>query len=190
MTILRMYGELPPDLEVELYHETSGETVKWAGRSSGVVERFQGWMLIGAGALFAIANLGGLAAALGVILDIIERGRAPAAETLIAAATGVILFAAGAAAALIGWRFLKSADRVVWAITDKRLLRIVAGGAQPTRSWRKPEILKVDRLNWSDPEKRCLAVTVKGRGRSNPVLMIIGPVDLEAAEAALGELEE
>jgi hypothetical protein len=44
-------------------------------------------------------------------------------------------------------------------------------------------------MNWDDPEKRVLAVTVRvSRGRSS-ILLIVGPVDLEAAERALEELE-
>ena len=190
MAILRMSDDLPPDLEVELHRETGGETVKWAGRASGFVEKFQGWMLVGAGAVFALLNIGGPAAALGEIIDLMERGRAPGADALLTA-VGLLFFGAGLAIALFGWRLLKSAERVVWAITNRRLLRIVASDAEPARSWRKADIRRVDRRSWSDPEKRCLAVTVKGRGRrSDPVLLIIGPVDLEAAESALAELDE
>lgn len=191
MAILRMSDDLPPDLEVELHRETSGETVKWAGRASGFVEKFQGWTLVGAGAVFALLNIGGPAAALGDIIDLVERGRAPGAVAFLAAGGGLLFFGAGLAIALFGWRFLKSAERVVWAVTNRRLLRIVASEDEPARSWRKADIRSVDRRSWSDPEKRCLAVTVKGRGRrSDPVLLIIGPVDLEAAESALAELDE
>lgn len=189
MAIIRLSGDLPPDLEVELYRETSGETVRWAGRSSGVVEKIQGWMLVAGGSVFALVNLGAPLAALGLVLDLAERGRVPTDGELISIAVGLLLFGAGVSIALLGWRFVKTAHQVIWAVTNRRLVRIVAGGAMPTQSWSKAEILNVNRLNWDDPAKRGLAVTVKGSGESNPVLIIIGPVDLEAAERALEQME-
>lgn len=190
MAILRMYGDLPPDLEVELYRLTTGEEVRWAGRSSGVIEKFQGWALFGVGALASLLNLGGPAAALGLLIDFVQRGRAPDPALLPVIASGLLFFIVGAAMAAVGWRFVKAADRVVWAITNKRLWRVVAGAKPSARSWTKNQILKVDRLNWTDDEKRGLTVTVKGRGQNNPVLIIIGPADLEAAELALAEMED
>lgn len=189
MVILRMFGDLPPDLEVELYRETSGETVRWSGRSSGLIERFQGWAIVGTGAVIALFNISGPASALGLLVDLAEKGRTPDFGGFIAVGVQLLFFGAGIAAALFGWRFIKSASQVVWAVTNRRLVRIVGGGAQPTQSWTRNQILKVDRMNWSDPGKRALVVTVEGRGENDPVLIIMGPVDLEAAESALAALE-
>lgn len=189
MAILRMYDDLSPDLTSALARETGGETVKWAGRSSGVIEKLQGWALVGGGAIFALANLGGPTAALGVVVDLLERGQAPGGGAIAAAGLHALLFVAGVALAIFGWLFVKSAAPVVWAVTNRRFLRIVAGGAQPTRAWLKPDILNIDEMNWSDPQTRCLSLRVRGGGHNDPVLMIIGPADLEAAERALDELE-
>lgn len=189
MVILRILGALPPDLEVELYRETSGETVLWSGRSSGLIEKFQGWAMVGAGSLFALFNLAGPAAALGFLVDLAERGRTPDIGAAAATIVGLVFFIFGVAMAAYGWRYLQSAENVVWAVTNRRLLRLVAGGAQPVRSWARDEIVKIDRINWTDPQKRALAVTVRGDGDSNPVLIIMGPTDLEAAERALTQME-
>ena len=189
MVILRMFGDLPPDLEVELYRQTSGETVKWAGRSSGVVERAQGWAMVAAGAVLALVNLSGPAAALGIAVDFAERARTPEIPYFLSVLGGVMFFAGGVAIAMFGWRFVQSANSVVWAVTNRRLLRIVADVEQATDSWTRSEILKVERLHWDDREKRGLAITIDGRGDNNPTLIILGPIDLEACERALAEME-
>ncbi|MEX0643718.1 MAG: hypothetical protein WD076_00285 [Parvularculaceae bacterium] len=189
MVILRLSGELPPEMEIELYRATSGETVKWAGRSSGVIEQLQGWVLVGVGAIFALANIAGPAAALGMIVNLAERGRAPDIDLLVSTLIGIAFFAGGVIAALFGWRFVTSAHQVIWAVTNRRLVRIVAGSGDEPRSWSKSDIVSVERMNWDDPEKRILAVAVKSSGRTNAVLLIVGPVDLEAAERALAEIE-
>lgn len=189
MVILRMSGDLPPEMEIELYRATSGETVKWAGRSSGVVEQLQGWLLVAAGSIFALFNIGGPASALGMLVNFAERGRAPDIDVLIAAGVGIAFFIGGVAVALFGWRFVQSAHQVIWAVTNRRLVRILAGSGEEPRSWSKSDIVSVERMNWDDPENRVLAVTVRtSRGR-NAILLIVGPVDLEAAERALEELE-
>jgi hypothetical protein len=190
MAILRMLGELPPDLESEVCRFAGGEAVKWSGRSSGFIEKFQGWALVVAGGIFALSNIGGPAAALGFLFDLIERGQTPGAGSLVSIGAGLARFLAGFALAIFGWRFLKSAEQVVWAITSRRFLRIIAGGEEKARAWLKRDILNVDRLGWTDPLRRCLAVRVRGDGDGDPVLIIVGPADLEAAEQALGELED
>ncbi len=190
MVILRMSGELPPEMEIELYRATSGETVKWAGRSSGVIEQLQGWVLVAVGAVFALLNIGGPAAALGMVVNFVERGRAPDIDLLISALVGIVFFTGGVVVAMMGWRFVQSAHRVIWAVTNKRLLRIVAGSGDEPRSWSKSDIVSVERMNWDDPEKRVLAVGVRTSRRGTAILLILGPVDLEAAERALEELED
>jgi hypothetical protein len=189
MVILRLSGDLPPEMEIELYRATSGETVKWAGRSSGAVEQLQGWLLVAVGAIFALVNIDGPAGALGMLINLAERGRSPDSDLMVAAGAGMGFFIFGAVLAFYGWRYIQSADQIIWAVTNRRLLRIVAGSGDEPRSWTKSDIVSVERMNWEDPEKRVLAVTVRvSRGRSS-ILLIVGPVDLEAAERALGELE-
>lgn len=190
MAILRMLGELPPDLSGEVSRIAGGETIKWSGRSSGLVEKFQGGALVAAGIIFALFNIGGPAAAFGLCLDLIERGRAPFAGSLLSTGAMLVYFIAGLGLAYFGWRFLKSAERIVWAITSRRFLRIVADGEAEARAWLKRDILNVDRLGWTDPQRRCLAVRVRGEGGADPVLIVVGPTDLEAAENALSELED
>jgi hypothetical protein len=190
MAILRMFGDLPPDFEVELYRETSGEQVNWSGRSSGVIEKLQGWAVVGAGAIFALVNIGGPAAALGVLVDLIERGRTADIGAHAATAGGLLLFAGGVAIAAIGWRLVQSSERVVWAITNKRLIRLVIGPTPQTRSWTKSEIVKVERINWTDPATQALTVTVRARRNDTATFIIVGPADLEAAEAAFAAMED
>lgn len=189
MAILRLTGELPPEMEIDLYRATSGETVKWAGRSSGVIEQLQGWVLVGVGAIFALFNISGPAAALGMIVNLAERGRAPEIDALIAAGANILFFIGGVAIAMFGWRFVQSAHQVIWAITNKRLLRIISGSGGEPRSWSKGDIVSVERMNWSDAEKRGLAVTVRTSRKNASILLIVGPVDLDAAEQALAEME-
>lgn len=185
MAVVRLAGGLPPDLEVELYRETSGESVAWAGRSSGIVEKIQGAGVMVGGAVLALANLGGPLAVLGLLVDLAERGQWPSGG-YIGIFWGVVGFIAGVLIARLGWRFFASARDVIWAVTDRRLVRIVAGGKLPTRSWGPDEIAGVERLNWDEPQRRGLAVSVKRRrGSGEMTLIIVGPVDLDAAERAL-----
>lgn len=190
MAILRMLDELPPDLSGEVSRVAGRETVKWSGRSSGVVEKFQGWVLVVAGGVFALFNIGGPTAALGLCLDLIERGRAPLAGSLLSIGVMLVCFLAGLALAFFGWRFLKSAEQIVWAVTSRRFLRIIADGETEARAWLKRDILNIDRLGWTDPQRRCLAVRVRGDGGADPVLIIVGPADLDAAERAFDGLED
>jgi hypothetical protein len=185
MAVVRLAGGLPPDLEVELFRETSGEAVAWAGRSSGIVEKIQGAAVMAAGAVFALVNLGGPFGVIGLLIDFIERGQWPSGGYA-GLFWSLVGFAAGLFIARLGWRFFASARDVIWAVTDRRLVRIVAGGKLPTRSWGPAEIVGVERLNWDEPQRRGLAVTVRRRrGSGEMTLIIVGPGDLDAAERAL-----
>lgn len=189
MAVVRLAGGLPPDLEVELFRETSGEVVAWAGRSSGVVEKIQGAAVMAAGVLLALANLAGPLAIIGLLVDLAERGQWPTGG-YVHIFWGLVGFLAGLLIARLGWRFFRSARDVIWAVTDRRLVRIVAGGKIPTRSWGPEEIVGIERLNWDEPARRGLAVTVKRRrGSGEMTLIIVGPGDLDAAERALTELK-
>lgn len=189
MIILRL-APLPPDLEVELYRSTSGETVKWSGVSSGLIERVQGWTIVGAGLLVALAGLGDFLMALGLLNDMLADPAEAGIGGLAAVAMLSAFFVLGLAIAAWGWRFVARADRVVWAVTNRRLIRLVADGASAPQSWTKGEIRDVRRVNWDEPQKRGLAVTVRGPNDSDLVLFILGPDDLERAEKALAELED
>lgn len=189
MAVVRLAGGLPPDLEVELYRETSGETVLWAGRSSGIVEKIQGYAVLGAGVFFALVNLSGPLAVIGLFIDLVQRGHWPSGG-FIPIFWGVVAFAAGLFIARIGWRYVQTAKDVIWAVTDQRFVRIVAGGQLPTRSWAPADILEIERLNWDEPKRRGLLIKVKSRrGSSEMTLIIVGPADLDAAERALNALK-
>lgn len=189
MIILRL-APLPPDLEVELYRSTSGETVKWSGVSSGLIERVQGWTIVGAGLLVALAGLGDFLMALDLLGDMAADPAEAGIGDLIGVAILSGFFILGLAVAVWGWRFVAKADRVVWAVTNRRLIRLAADGVSQPESWTRRDIRDVRRMNWDEPQKRGLAVTVRGRGDSDLVLFILGPDDLERAEKALAELED
>ncbi|NJM35544.1 MAG: hypothetical protein HC850_13545 [Rhodomicrobium sp.] len=188
MIILRL-APLPPELEVELYRQTSGETVKWAGVSNGLVERIQGWAIIAGGVILAMFNVESFLNALAAAGELLGAGARISFGDVIEIAAGVAFFLTGVGVAIFGWRFILAADKVIWAVTNRRLVRVIADGKSEPRSWMKRDIVKVDRMNWEDAEKRGLAITVHGKGENDPVLFIFGPPDLEAAEKALAELE-
>ncbi|MEL7028375.1 MAG: hypothetical protein AAGL49_04015 [Pseudomonadota bacterium] len=177
---------LPPDMEAALYRATAGEQVRWSGRSSGIAERAQGAMLMAVGVIVAVINVG---PALELWLNPDAGGEE---ARLIAGLSALFFLLGGGALAVYGWRFYRSATRIVWAVTNKRLWRIVVDGVQAPKSaqaWTKAEILKVEKLTWRNG-RTGLAVTVAGRGESDPTLFIIGPSDIEAAERALSQMED
>lgn len=187
MAILRVTGDISPALQIELQRETEGESVNWAGRALSLSDRLQGWAIVAGGAIFALANAGGPLAALGLGLDLVERGRLPVAgygQMLF----GVIGFAAGIAIAVFGWRAAGATRPVLWAVTDKRLLRLIAGAGEPASSWSRKEILSAERLNWDVPVKRALALTVRAKKDRSIGVTLVGPADLEAADRAITNL--
>jgi hypothetical protein len=184
MTVVRLSQGLPPDLEAELYRETSGETVRWAGQASGLVEKIHGYAMAAAGLFVSVLNLGGPLGVLGLAADLVQRGRLPNGGYGIIF-IGILGFAGGLFVARFGWRYVKLARHIVWAVTDKRLLRLVGGGALPTVSWSADQILAVERLNWDEPSRRGLAITAKGATGREVTLIVFGPADLDRAEAAL-----
>jgi len=180
-----MVERLPPDMEAAVYHATAGEEVRWAGRSSGEAERAQGWIMIGAGALVALVNL----APAVEFFAAPERPREDGA--LVEALSALFFFLGGGALAVYGWRFQRAAGRLVWAITNRRLWRIVVGAVQAPRSvrtWTKAQILRVERFHWRGG-KEGLSVTVMGSGDNDPTLFIMGPEDIAGAERALALME-
>lgn len=187
MGIVRLASDLPPDVEVELKKETAGETVKWAGRASHFAEKIEGWIIILVGLGIAVANIGGPLALIGVLADFAERGQLPNGGYGMIGA-GVLAFSAGAAIAMMGLRFINSARPIVWAITESRLVRLIGGADGVVRSWNGPDILHIERLNWDEPPRRALAITARGHKRGEVAVVMVGKVDLEAADRALGEL--
>jgi hypothetical protein len=185
MGIVRLAADLPQELENELRRETSGETLKWAGRAAGGPEGVEGLVVIVAGVLIAMYNLPGVFAAIGMLIDLTELGRSPAGGYG-AMGGALIAFFAGAALIALGLRFLATARRAVWAITDARMLRLIGG--KDCCEWRSDDILDVRRLNWDDPRRRALAVTAR-EGRGDMGLVMTGKADLEAADRALAELK-
>jgi hypothetical protein len=185
MGIICVADDLPPELASELDRETAGETLKWAGRSVGGPERSEGFAVIAAGALIVALNAPGVAAALGTLLNLAERGQLPAGGYGSVGAS-LIAFFAGIALILLGLRFLAVARRTIWAITDARLLRMIAG-RDACCDWRKDDILEIRRLNWDDASRRALAVTAR-EGRGDFRLIMTGRADLESADRALVEM--
>lgn len=185
MGMVRLAGDLSPDLQSELNREIAGETLKWAGRAAGGPERAEGFAVIVAGALITGLNLQGFLNALGALIDFVELGRLPAGGYG-AFGASLLAFFAGLALVAFGLRFLAGSRRTVWAITDARMLRVIAG-RDACCDWKKGDILDVRRLNWEDPARRALAVTAR-EGRGDMGLVMTGKADLEAADRALAEL--
>ena len=180
---------LPGDIEIDLYRISEGEPIRWQGLSSGAVERAQGLAIIAGAVVVAAVTAPGAVEGL-ADLDRVARGLGSILDAL----TGLVsLSGAFVAAGLawFGWRTVRTADRVAWAVTTKRLIRMVGGEADKARSWRKDDIVSVKRADTG--KAASLAVTVRGgyrRGRRrNRTLVIIGPTDLDAAEQALAALE-
>ncbi|MEM9749867.1 MAG: hypothetical protein AAF869_02845 [Pseudomonadota bacterium] len=184
---MRWFSRLPPDMEAAVYRETAGETVKWTGRSSGETERGQGWIMMGAGGVVALANLAPALLAISALLGWIFGGGKLTSDD-VSAISGLFFFAAGVGLAVFGWRLQASAERVVWAVTNIRLWRIVANGVTGPRivqSWTRGEILNVKRITWRSGQQ-ALQITVRQRGGDeDPTYYIVGPSDLDAATEAL-----
>ncbi len=188
MSIERVFAELTPRLADALGRESAGETVKWAGRNPGLGDRIQGFAVVSAGAALALANLGGPLSAVGLLVDLIERGRMPSGGYA-AIGLGALGFIAGLALAWLGWRSVRASRDVAWAVTDRRLLRIVDGdiGAQV---WRRRDLSDLERLNWNEPKRRAFAMTARCHPECELRLILTGPADIPAAEAAVRELAD
>lgn len=182
---------LPGEYEIDLYRIANGEPIKWFGMASGEVDRVQGLALVAAAAAMALASTGVAMSGAAELIGWLRRGGAEFDVGLIFAALSLLGVLGAAGVALLGVKFLKDAKRVVWAVTTKRLIRMVGGEADKARSWRKDAIRKVERLKWRSSAREGLAVSVVSRRRGDAVsvLVILGPGDLDAAEKALGELE-
>lgn len=181
---------LPGDLEIDLYRISNGEPIRWSGLSSGQAEKVQGAVLMGAGGLMALVTGPGAFSHLLQFASQPDRGMASlpidALFLLISCAPAV----AALAIAYFGWRTYRTAGRVAWAVTTKRLIRMIGGEADRAQSWPKAEILKYERMAFGNPPTEALVVTVRGRGRRREaVLRIMGPSDLADAERALAALE-
>lgn len=183
---------LPGALEIDLYRISNGEPIRWHGLASGVVERTQGAAIMTIAAGIALLTL---PQALQVVFDIMpllnpkEGGQDVAGFGVFTG--GAFLMGLGAFG--LGWRMFQSANRIIWAVTSKRLIRMVGGQSDHARFWGKSDIVKVERLKWSTRKIEGLAVTVRnknGRSREESTLIIIGPPDLGAAEHALAALED
>ncbi|MEQ1930767.1 MAG: hypothetical protein ABL957_09560 [Parvularculaceae bacterium] len=185
MSVVRLAGDLPPELESELRNETAGETLKWAGRTTGSPEQLEGIAVIAAGAAIALMNAPGILSIVGMLIDFAGRGQIPAGGYGPIGASALAFFA-GLALVVLGLRLMSVSRRTVWAITDARLLRVI-GGRNACCDWRAADILDVRRLNWDDPIRRALAVTAR-EGRGDMGLVMTGKADLEAADRALAEL--
>jgi hypothetical protein len=185
MGVVRLAANLPPALERELQNETAGETVKWAGRATGGVEGAEGAAVVGAGLLIALLNTSGVLSAVGMLIDFAQLGRTPV-DGYGAAGASLLAFFAGAALIVLGLRVMSLSRRAVWAITDARMLRVIAG-RDACCDWHASDILDVRRLNWDDPKRRALSVTAR-EGRGDMGLVMTGDADLEAADRALCEL--
>lgn len=183
---------LPGDLEVDLYRISNGEPIRWHGLSSGVVEKSQGAAIMTVAAGIALLTL---PQALQVVFDIMrlldpkEGGQGVGGFGVVTG--GAFLMGLGAFG--LGWRMFQSANRVVFAVTSKRLIRMVGGQSDRARFWGKSDVVKVERLKWSTRKIEGLAVTVRNKNRRSheeSTLIIIGPPDLGAAEHALAALED
>lgn len=183
---------LPGDFEIDLYRISNGEPIRWSGLSSGEMERVQGYVIMGASALMAFVFAPEALSNLPELIDNAKRGGDGVAMIGLALIEWV-----GVAAALavfwFGWRTAKTAGRVVWAVTSKRLIRMIGGEADRARSWTKADIVKVERMKLGETRADGLVVTVRNRMRSrrrNRALLISGPLDLDGAERALAALED
>jgi len=187
MGVVRLADDLTPELTNELNREIAGETLKWAGRATGAPERAEGFAVIAAGLLIALLNLSGVMTAVGMLVEFANQGRLPSGGYGGMGAS-LLAFSAGLALVAFGIRFLTISRRAVWAITDSRMLRVIAGRGDCC-DWTKRDILDVQRLNWNDPARRALAVTAR-EGRGDMGLVMTGKADLEGADRALAELTD
>lgn len=183
---------IPGDIEIDLYRISNGEPIRWKGMSSGATEKLQGYALLGAGGVMAVIwGFGGVATIGDALTDFERSLNNP--DDLGPALFGLVGLIAAATIAWLGWRMVQSAGRVAWAVTTKRLIRMIGGEADRARSWTKADILKVERMKWGAQQTEGLAVTARSRmrrgRRRTRVLMIIGPADLDMAERALREMD-
>jgi hypothetical protein len=188
MSIERLFGDLTPDLASALARETSGETVRWASRNASISEKAQGLAIMAAGIGLALATVGGPLAAFGLLIDLAERGRLPSGGYGVIGLE-IAGFFSGVAIAWFGWRAFKSSPQIVWAVTNCRLLRLVAGVTGAACSWRKRDIAEIEKLNWDEPARRGVAFTVRC-GERDLQLILTGRSDLVAAERALAALPD
>jgi hypothetical protein len=185
---------LPGDFEIELYRISKGEPIRWSGLSSGEMERVQGYVIMGASAVMALVLAPDALVTLPELLKDIERSDGVDVAVIGLALFGWIGVAAALAVFWFGWRTAKTAGRLVWAVTSKRLIRMIGGEADRALSWTKADIMKVERMKLGETRAEGLVVTVRGdrprRRRRNRTLLISGPLDLDAAERALAALED
>ena len=179
---------LPGDLEIDLYRISNGEPIKWQGMSSGAVEKLQGYVVMAAAGVMAAFLLPEAIIALHFLT------RRSDGDVPVDALAGLLPLAGLAGAAVVffvGWRFVQTSGRIVWAVTSKRLIRMVGGEADKARSWFAKDIVGVERVQWGASKTEALVVRVKGRRasrRRNQAHYIVGPTDLDLAERALKEL--
>lgn len=155
----------------------AGEPVVWAGVDSGVVERARNRRLFVGGAA---------AAGLFVVVLLIASMSGAGAAPLMLSMIGVIV---AARSAYEGRRRSENQERVLWAATNRRLLRVTARGSA---SLSKSEIARVERRDFGREKQPSLVIaptagTAKRMGR---VLTIVGPKDLDAAKAAFDAFED
>ncbi|MBY0420770.1 MAG: hypothetical protein K2Q06_00600 [Parvularculaceae bacterium] len=179
---------LPGDIEIDLYRISNGEPVKWQGMSSGAVEKLQGYVVMAAAGVMALFVLPEALIALKILSDF----NGPALVESFAGLMPLAGLAGAAVVFFIGWRHVQTSGRIAWAVTSKRLIRMIGGEADKARSWHAKDVVKVARTTWGSAKTEALLVTVKGRSasrRRNQIHYIVGPTDLDVAERALKELE-
>lgn len=186
-----MADKLPYRMRFELERATRDETLAWAGWSSGVIERIQGGLLIAAGFAAMAINYKSPIDALALVMSYVRAGEVASAEAAFLTLFTFSVFLTGAVVTLLGWLRIRASERVLWAVTDRRLLRLVARAPKAKRSFMPAEIKRVERLNWDDAEEhqRGLAVTVRVPGTKERILHIFGPDDLDIAERAIANLK-
>lgn len=180
---------LPGDLEIDLYRISNGEPIQWRGMSSGAVEKLQGYVVMAAAGLMAAFVLPEAIIALRILS---ERNDGDIPVDALAGLLPLAGLAGAAVVFFIGWRFVQTSGRVVWAVTSRRLIRMVGGEADRAQSWFAKDIVGVERVQWGAAKTEALVVRVKGRRasrRRNQAHYIVGPTDLDVAERALKALQ-
>ncbi len=181
-------GPGDPYAEPRLLREISGEILVWAGWSSGTEERAIGRIGILFGIFMVLLGSGCGGDLYHAVAGFPREWPPPAmnvVNVLMAVLCLAFLVGGGFWMTAFSWRLLRSAGRVLWAVTDRRLLRLFAVPSGPVHSWTGAEIADIRRGKYRGAE--ALRITLVNR---RVVQWIEGPDDLDGAEQAILDLPE
>ncbi|MBY0421065.1 MAG: hypothetical protein K2Q06_02095, partial [Parvularculaceae bacterium] len=150
--------------------------IAWAGVASGAVDSARNRLMMFGG--------GGAA---GLCLLVMVALSATGAGGAVALALPMIGFIVGARFAYEGRRLMAAEEKVLWALTNRRLLRVTASSAAALG---KADIASISRGAWGPEKRPSLEVTAKASAarKMGRRITIVGPGDLDAAERAIRSL--